>query len=372
MKSLNLGNRLIANEGSSRSTKTYSILQLFITLSNYDNFDFECVAHTIPHLKQGALKDFLEILNDNGLYSDNDYNKTDRIYKLNGCTFKFSAYETADKAKGHRRQYLFINEADLISEEIYIQLAIRTTHQIIIDYNPAYDEHWIFDLVDENEDCTLIKSTYKDNPFLSYAQIKEIESLKTRSPLHWKVYGLGQRTSLKEGKIYNNYEVGDFNESVPYLFGLDFGFNDPDALIKVGIDEGKKLIYLEECMYESNQTNDQLRKALKYFCGHDSLIIADSAEKKLIQSLQRKEGNSQKGFNIRSANKGKINERIKLLQSYKFIVTENSVNLQKELRNYIWMDKRSGQPIDAYNHLLDALAYAYLYASIVKRKQFGF
>lgn len=329
------------------------------------SFDFECVAHSIPHIKQGALKDFIEIVQTIGVFSDSNYNKTDRVYKLNNSTFKFSAYDTPDKAKGHRRDYLFINECDLLKEETYIQLAIRTTKQIIIDYNPAYDEHWIFDLVDNSEDCELIKSTYKDNPFLSEGQVKEIESLKERSPLHWEVYGLGKRTSLKKGKIFTDWEIGEFDNSLPYLFGLDFGFNDPDAMVKVAIDEKRKLIYIKECIYQANQNNEQLLQGIAKHCTKNDLIVADSAEKKLIQTIRGK------GYNIVSATKGKIAERIKLLQSYKFIVTEDSINLQKELRNYIWLDNKAGVPIDMYNHGIDGLCYCYLYARIVKKKHFG-
>ena len=176
-KALNEGWRLIANEGSSSSTKTYSILQVMIEKSMHEVFSFECVAVTVPHIKSGALNDFLDILDDWDIYEESNFNRTDRIYKLNGCTFKFSAYETEKKAKGPRRDYLHVNEADLIDQGIYFQLSIRTRKQILIDYNPAYDEHWVFDMVDTDKDCKLIKSTYKDNPFLRQAQVNDIEEI---------------------------------------------------------------------------------------------------------------------------------------------------------------------------------------------------
>ena len=193
-----------------------------------------------------------------------------------------------------------------------------------------------------------------------------LRKYKTKSPLHWQVYGLGQRTSLREGKIFNNWNVGKFDENLPFLFGMDYGSSpDPTTLVKVAIDNKRKFIYIDEKFYANNLTQHDIGELLNKYCHKNDLIIADTSDKILNTSFRRD------GFNIKSAKKGRISERIKILQNYKFIVSENSINLQKELRNYIWNDKRAGVPIDAYNHAIDALTYAFMYAYIIKKKTFG-
>ena len=166
----------------------------------------------------------------------------------------------------------------------------------------------------------------------------------------WRVYGLGQ-TGKIDGLIYTDWKTGEFDDILPYRFGLDFGFSaDPDALVKIAVDEKRKKIYLHECFYKSGQNFETLKERLQLHCKPNELIIADSAEPRLINDLRA-------SFNIQPTIKWRIAERIKKMQSYELVVTPSSVNLISELEGYTWSDKKSETPIDANNHLLDAAGY---------------
>ena len=159
-------------------------------------------------------------------------------------------------------------------------------------------------------------------------------------------------TGKIDGLIYTDWKIGKFDETLPYRFGLDFGFsNDPDAMVKLAVDEKRSIIYLEEKMYQNGQSTDQLIARLKTIVKPNELILADSAEPRLINDMR-------KYFNIRPTKKWKVVERIKKMQSYQLVVTPDSRNLITELENYTWHDKKSETPIDAFNHLLDSAGYA--------------
>ena len=159
-------------------------------------------------------------------------------------------------------------------------------------------------------------------------------------------------TGLIDGLIYTDWQIGAFDEILPYRFGLDFGFsNDPDALVKIAIDEKRQLIYLDEQMYAKGQSSEMLKSILSVRCKKNDLILADSAEPRLINDLK-------KDFNIRPTIKWRVSERIKKMQSYRLIVTPSSYNLIRELEGYVWNDKKSETPVDDNNHLLDAAGYA--------------
>ena len=153
--------KIVVNQGSSRSGKTYSILQLLIIVKANEEKDavFTIVRKTMPSLKASAMRDFFEILKNENLYDERNHNKTENTYMLNGNLFEFVSLDQPQKKRGAKRSYLFINEANELSLEDWIQLSIRTEKQIFIDYNPSMDEHWIYDLVIPRKDCTFIQST---------------------------------------------------------------------------------------------------------------------------------------------------------------------------------------------------------------------
>lgn len=344
--------RLIINQGGTRSSKTYSILQLLflIALRSKKSRIISIISYALPHLRLGAMRDFDNILLEAGMIPDNYKNKTDNYYKIGNSIIEFWGTENLAKVHGPARDILFCNEINHIKKDVYDNLAVRTSEVVFADYNPT-QEFWLQTELMPFSKHTFIKSTYKDNEYLSAEIIAEIESRK-HNENWWRVYGLGEQGIL-EGTILTNWTFGEFDNSLPYGFGLDFGFfPDPDAFIKVAINEKLKKIYLKECFYNNNQQLSNLKEAIKIHCQRNNLIIADSAESRLISDLSN-------DFNIKKVSKyaGSVIEGIRLLQDYELIIEENSYNLIKELNNYVWNDKKAGIPIDAYNHLIDALRY---------------
>ncbi len=345
---------LFINQGGTSSSKTYSVLQLLYTIAEHSKKKrvISICSYALPHLRLGAIRDWENILIGEGIIIDKIRNKTESTYEIGNCIVEFFGTENLAKVHGPRRDILFINECNHIKYNIYIQLAIRTREAIFLDYNPT-QEFWVHDEIIPKEKHVFIKSTYMDNHFLDAATIARIEARKNNENW-WKVYGLGELGKL-EGAILSNWKYGEFDNSLPYGFGLDFGFNDPDSLVKCAIDHKRKVIYLDEKIYLSGNSAEQLKDAIYDHCNRTDFIVADCADARMINALKR-------FFNIHPVNKTKftISEALKLMQGYEIIITENSYNLAKELNNYIWNDKRAGIPIDDFNHLIDAARYYFM------------
>ena len=226
-----------------------------------DDGVFTIVRKTMPSLKATAMRDFFEILKNHGMYDEKFHNKTENTYQLNGNLFEFVSLDQPQKKRGAKRTYLFLNEANELNLEDWIQLSIRTEKQIFIDYNPSMEEHWIYDVVIPRADCTFIQSTYKDNlKFLPEEVVKEIENLKNIDDNYWRVYGLGLPGQIK-GLVFDNWDlVDEMPEDCKWVvYGMDFGFtNDPTALIKVGMEGGE--LWLDELIYNRGLTNQDIAK----------------------------------------------------------------------------------------------------------------
>jgi len=189
---------------------------------------------------------------------------------------------------------------------------------------------------------------------------QEKESDQVKRLYKWYKYiVLGGWRERQEGTIFNNWEIGEFDESLPYIFGQDYGYDDPTTLVKVAIDKKNKLLYVQECFYLSSLDDDQIFE-LNYKHADNKLIIADSAAKTTIQTLRRKTTQERKSINLIPCVKkaGSVLTGIQKIQKYRIIVEKNSINLISELNNYIWLDKKSDTPIDNFNHLIDPLRYA--------------
>lgn len=204
-----------------------------------------------------------------------------------------------------------------------------------------------------------IHTTYLDNiEHLDESFIQEAERIKLSNPEKYRHTILGGWIKQSEGAIFKNWEIGSFDDSLPYGYGADFGFSvDPDTLVKIAIDEKKKIIYCDEYLY-SHQSLGTEELAIKYKQLIDKpkdLIVADNAEGRLISDIKKK------GINIEPCEKGagSVLAGIVAMQDYKIVITERSVNLAKELRLYEWNDKKSGIPIDKFNHLIDAIRYIF-------------
>ena len=264
-----------------------------------------------------------------------------------------------------------VDEAEELTDETVfdkINLSIRQKgkqNRVILILNPATKEHWIYKRFFEDrgiqegfngikEDVTYIHTTYLDNiNNLDQSFINEVERIKVNNPTKYKHQILGGWLNKAEGVVFTNWRIDEFKEVNKSVYGQDFGFSiDPTTLIQVSVDKDRKQIYCKELLYKTGLTTSQIYDENFRYCGANNLIIADSAEPRLISELQSR------GLNIKGIKKPTIIERIALVQDYELIIDPNSTNLVKELNNYVWHDSKSQTPIDDYNHLLDALGYA--------------
>lgn len=364
--------RTIIMPGGTSSGKTYSILELIAmqSLKANDYNLWSICSESLPHLKKGAIRDFKNIARDDKLWNDRNWNATDRIYKLGKNEIEFFSAGNGDTLRGSRRSYLFLNEANNLSYEAYKQLMIRTKKKVILDYNPSHDtyidEYLLTNLTDStphydiyNDRIAYFVSTYKDNHTLEAEIIKEIEAMKDIDPEWFKVYGLGQKGSLKSA-IYQNWKQCDNypkGGKFECLF-LDFGFtNDPTAIGKACVVDGQ--IFTKELLYRDHMDNYDISEWLKSNNLDKMEIICDCSEPKSVSELNRL--GIRRAYGVKPELK-KINPGIDLLQQYVINVTKDSLNAIKELRFYKWKeDKYTGKyinvAIDRWNHFLDGFRY---------------
>lgn len=353
------GKRLIVNKGATRSSKTFSILQLLYIIAEMSSSPkvISIVSESMPHLKRGCIRDFQNILMTEGVWDENKWNKTDKIYRVNKSSIEFFSVDNPGKVHGPARHILYINECINVDYEIYKQLATRTTETIFLDYNPCF-EFWVDELILPRPESCLIHSTYKDNEFLTDAQIREIEVEKENNPEWFKVYGLGE-TGQREGLIIQNWDIV---ESMPDIYkkrwvGIDFGYsNHPTAIIDMRLCDGE--IWMNELLYSNGYDNPMIAQHLSDMgIPIVTPVVADSAEPKSISEI------SSFGWQIEPAIKGRdsILAGISILNRYKKHITQNSLNIIKEYRNYRWKSDEFGKPtnipIDKYNHSIDAQRY---------------
>jgi phage terminase large subunit len=351
--------RVIANQGSTRSGKTYSVCQL---LALYIPFNkkksISIVSPSLPHLKRGARRDFLEILENAGIYDDNHFNKTDNIYHYpNGSYVEFFGAEEPGKVRGPGRDILFVNEANLLPFSVYTQLALRTKEIIILDFNPVEETSWVYDVADYKGNI-LIHSTYKDNPFLPKEQVEEIERLKDADENLWNIFGLGLRGAASE-IIYTHWKtVHELPMRGEVFMGLDFGYNVPSALVRLELFEDS--IYADEILYETRlTTNDLIERFRDLDVSKTIEIYCDNAEPKTIEELRRA------GYNAIEADKD-VTEGIRKVKSKPLFITERSTHLIKEIKGYKWRtdasgkvvkDKDKDEPVKYNDHAMDAIRY---------------
>ena len=304
------------------------------------------------------MRDFYQILMSEGLYHPAHHNKTDGSYRIGSNLIEFFSGDKVERMKGARRDILFVNEAYGIKYEVFDQLEVRTKWFCIIDFNPV-SQFWVHDEVIKNSraESDIILSTYLDNPYLNTRIVDSIERHRNNE-YWWKVYGLGMIGQI-EGLIFPSHRYIQPGEEWPTYynsgFGLDFGFNDPDAMVKTVIDHKNKKMYWDEKIYKEGNSFEQLKELIGQHCNRNDQIIADCADARMIAQLS-------KYFNIKGVNKKKwtISEALKMMQDYEHIMTEESTNLAKEFSNYVWNDKKAGLPIDDFDHLIDAGRYRFM------------
>ena len=353
----NKDTRLLLFQGSARSGKTWNILiWLVLHLLQNPNKTLSIVRKTLPALKGSVLRDLKEILEQINQYEPNRWKKQDGYYEFpNGSVIEWFSTDEEQKLRGRKREMLFVNEANEITRDEYIQLAIRTTGQIIMDYNPSDIDSYIYELIETEEDVFFHKSTYKDNPFLSDEIIKEIESLKEKDTNLWRVFGLGER-GVSTTNVFNTFNITDEFpiDGGKVIRALDFGYNDPTALIEVRVIEDS--IYIRELLYLRGLTSDDLVYKIEGL-GIEKTddLWCDSARPEIIEDLKRKR------INAKPVKKHTILHGIDLIKRHKVYIHEDSTNIIDEFNSYKWKTNKDGKtldvPEDDNNHAIDAIRY---------------
>ena len=339
-------------QGSSRSGKTYAIVQLLCVWCNeISKTTVSIIRAGMPSIKRTVYRDFRDVMIAFGWWDDKCMNKSEFVYTFpNGSWIEFFSTDNEQKVRGSKRKILFVNEANELSFIEWQQLQMRTTEFSILDYNPSFSEdHWI-NQVNEEKSTYWFISTYKDNPFLEPKVIAEIESLKWKNPSLWRIYGLGLR-SMVEGLVFENVIIDDY---VPIqakrhrYIGMDFGYsNDSTAIVEVMLYGNN--IYLNEICYKTHMLTDEIIATLKDIEGRPE-IISESADPRLVDEIYNA------GLDIKPVKKfgGSIAAGIMKMQQYKIHVTSKSINLRKEFNNYTWRQDKEGkwlnEPIDMWNH----------------------
>jgi phage terminase large subunit len=359
-KILSLKKRIKIIQGGTSAGKTFGILPILIDRAiKQPNVEISVVAESIPHLRRGALKDFLKIMRWTNRYVDGQFNKSLLTYTFkNGSYIEFFSADDSSKLRGARRDVLYINECNNITFEAYNELSIRTKREIYLDFNPA-NEFWVHKELKHEPDADFIILTYKDNEALDQSIVTQIEKNRDKAVTSnywanwWRVYGLGE-VGMLEGVIFENWkEIDKVPEDARLVgIGLDFGYtNDPTAAIEIYNWNGKRIV--NELVYRTGMLNSDIAKVLP----SGVIIYADSSEPKSIDDIKRY------GKTIKGVTKGKdsINYGIDVMQQQEYLVTKQSTNLIKELRAYCWDVDKSGNrgrnPTGGLDHGIDALRY---------------
>ena len=352
--------------GGTRSGKSFAILQYSIVQAIEHAQTITIVRKTIPSLKRTIIKDFIDILKSLQLFREDDWNVTDRVYKLQDSVIQFISTDDAEKLRGVKSDILFIDEASEIDEESFFQLSIRTSGKIILAYNPTISP---FSWLRKMQDCERFITTYKDNPYLPKEMIKAIEDLQLTNPKYWKIYGQGEYAANDKGIF--DFELCDDIEADFLCFGFDAGYsNDPCAL--VAIYKNSDTLFLEELIYEKGMvTNDIIDRLKKLDIDKMQTIWCDSSEPRLIEELYRS------GFNTKPVVKGKdsINFGISVMKNYKIKILKSSQNLINEMYAYQYETDKHGyvtdRPEGGLDHAIDAARYGCMMSLSQKAQRKG-
>ncbi len=345
--------RFIINQGGSRSSKTYSLCQVLIVycLQN-PNKVVSIVRKTFPALRATVMRDFFEVLKDLEIYEKSSHNMSENIYRFtNGSIVEFFSVDDEQKVRGRKRDIGWLNEANELWFEDFQQLNMRTETKMIFDYNPSDSNSWLYDL--RQDESVLIKSTYKDNPFLPQSIIREIEDLKRTDFEKYQIYALGEkvtsRANVYAGWTFLTHRPSRFTN---FVYGLDFGYNHPTALMRVYWHE--KDIYIESVIYESYLTTTNLIEKMKGLNIEQNVdILADYSRPEIIAEMQNA------GYNVNNANKV-VKRGIDNVKTFG-VFCQDIPYLKKEYENYKWKkigDKIDDEPVKLYDDAMDAVRYA--------------
>jgi len=345
--------RFIINEGGSRSSKTYSLCQLMVIycLQNSGKV-VSIIRKTFPALRATVLRDFIEILKEMGIYSLDSHNKSEHIYTFsNGSIVEFFSVDDEQKIRGRKRDIAWCNEANELYFDDFTQLNMRTEFKLIFDYNPSDSSSWLYEL--PKEESILIKSTYRDNPFLPNSIRSQIEDLKRTDEALYQIYALGEK-AISKSNIYSNWTFVSHRPArfVNYVYGLDFGYNHPTALMRVYWCDND--IYIEPVIYESYLTTTMLIEKLQAMGIEQTVtIMADYSRPEIIQEMNIA------GFDVQNANKV-VKKGIDNVKTFG-VFCQDHKDLKREYENYKWKkigDFITDEPVKLFDDAMDAVRYA--------------
>jgi phage terminase large subunit len=303
-------------------------------------------------LRATVLRDFIEILKELNIYSVEDHNKSEHIYTFpNGSIVEFFSVDDEQKIRGRKRDIAWCNEANELYFDDFTQLNMRTESKLIFDYNPSESTSWLYEL--PPEESILIKSTYKDNPFLPQSIRAQIEDLKRTDEALYQIYALGEK-AISKSNIYSNWTFMAHRPArfVNYVYGLDFGYNHPTALMRVYWCDND--IYIEPIIYESYLTTPMLIDRMQSFNIEKTVtIVADYARPEIIAELNNA------GYDVQNANKV-VKKGIDNVKTFGVFCQEDKA-VKKEYENYKWKkvgDMITDEPVKMWDDAMDAIRYA--------------
>jgi phage terminase large subunit len=347
------GKRFIVNQGGTRSSKTWSLCQLMVSIAlSEPKTIISVIRRTGPALRASVMKDLIGLLKDYGIYKQGNHQKTEWTYRFdNGSEIAFFSADNDLKLRGRAHDIVWINEANELNYDIFSELNQRCRKCIFIDFNPTDLFSFIYDLYQRAE-TVLIKSNYLDNPFLPDELVREIEYYKEHDPWRWRTMGLGEVGESPE-LIFDKFHFYDQEpDRGDVVYGADWGFKDPTTIIKVRLVDGVAgwELYLKEILYETHLTPQEIKERFNILVDKQTDIFCDHRPE-YVEMLRE--------FNIKNANKN-ISTGIISMKDCKIFLHRDSDNLIKEFRNYKWKkisSKITDIPIDAFNHAIDASRY---------------
>lgn len=369
---LDYENRYEVYYGGAGSGKSVFVAQKILIKALNNKRRILIVRKVARTIRDSVFQLMLNTLSQFQLLDKCSVNKTNFTIELpNGSQFLFYGMDNSEKMKSITDiTDIWIEEATEINYDDFSQLDLRLRAkkpdlQIFLSFNPVSKVNWCYKYWFENGEppqTKILQTTYKDNRFLPQDYIDALEQMKTTNPTYYNIYALGQFCSLDK-LVFNNWTTGTIEDTknMELLLGLDFGYvNDATAFIVAYLDEANKTIYIEQEVYQTGLLNNQIADFIKYMGFAKSVIIADSAEQKSIEEIK------QQGIpRIKPAAKGQgsIMQGIQKLQQYKIIVNPLCSNMIVELQNYSFKKDKAtneyiNEPIDAFNHLCDALRYS--------------
>lgn len=404
---------IVILSGGRGSAKSFNATTFIERLSFEKGHKILFSRYTMTSAGISIIPEFVDKIEREGTGAYFQINKTEIFNTFSGSQILFRGIKTSSgnqtaNLKSIQGITTFVGDEmeEWQSEEDFDKLVLSIREKdkqlrVILILNPSNAEHFIYKKYIENTHKIVnidgvdvqisthpnvlhIHTTYLDNLENVAPQfLKEIEEIKQKSlaqatdekgKINPHLFNkskyaqviIGRWADVSEGVIFSNWKTGDFDTSLPYGYGQDYGFSiDPDTLIKVAVDNKRKIIYIDEKYYNNKQlsTDDLYQVNLSHLETKNDLIIGDSAEPRLIEDLRKK------GLNIKSCEKGQgsVSAGISAMLEYEMIITPTSHNVIKELKNYAWNDQKAGIPIDNYNHSIDAIRYIFAYLSKTKK-----